>query len=413
VYKPVKILYIPLMKLITRFVALERTFLSLMKQYRKYYWASAWAGVGSQPFDQLKLEKAKIGQLIIGIHFYQTHPDFISTFTGDNRIRYIMQPGGTFHPKLYLFENSAADWALLLGSGNFTKSAFSDNCEATLLITSGDPDSSGVYQQSKAFVETEWLKGKIFGNKELADYRKKWELYRQKLKGASGEYGGNTKGRKPPHETSIMNWTWREFADRVLAEKKHGVARRLAMLAYVKGLLGEKEHFRNIETEARKFIAGAPNAVSVPDWGYFGSMKGNGLFVNRVIKNDLNISKAMDEIPLVGDITQNQYEAFLSHFQRAFINTRLKEANNLATATRLLSMKRPDTFVCYDSENRKGLCKAFDLTQQGMGYMTYWEDIVLRIRDCQWYIEPHAEDKTEEGIRDARAAFLDSLYYEG
>lgn len=93
------------------------------------------------------------------------------------------------------------------------------------------------------------------------------------------------------------------------------------------------------------------------------------------------------------------------------MDTRLEDANNMATSTRLLTMKRPDTFVCYDSKNEAGLCKDFGLKKGGINFTHYWDDIIMRIRDCEWYSKPHPMNSKENGIRDARAAFLDSLYY--
>jgi len=52
----------------------------LIDLYENFYWATAWAGVGSTHFDNLLANKDKIKKIVVGIHFYQTHPDFIETF---------------------------------------------------------------------------------------------------------------------------------------------------------------------------------------------------------------------------------------------------------------------------------------------------------------------------------------------
>ncbi len=46
-----------------------------------------------------------------------------------------MNPDGVFHPKLYLFENDPKEWECIIGSPNFTKSAFEDNSETAMLIS--------------------------------------------------------------------------------------------------------------------------------------------------------------------------------------------------------------------------------------------------------------------------------------
>ena len=93
------------MKLITTAKELEKEFRRLTQQYENFYWATAWAGVGSKHFENLLANKDKIKKIVVGIHFYQTHPDFIETFLEHKNIQFVNQPQGTFHPKLYFPQN--------------------------------------------------------------------------------------------------------------------------------------------------------------------------------------------------------------------------------------------------------------------------------------------------------------------
>jgi len=74
-------------------------------------------------------------------------------------------------------------------------------------------------------------------------------------------------------------------------------------------------------------------------------------------------------------------------------------------------MKRPDIFVCFDDANETGICRDFQLKKSGMNFQTYWTDIIGRIQQCIWYVDPTPRNPTEERLSRARAAFLDSLYY--
>lgn len=74
-------------------------------------------------------------------------------------------------------------------------------------------------------------------------------------------------------------------------------------------------------------------------------------------------------------------------------------------------MKRPDIFVCLDKKNKSALCRDFGIIQSKMGYERYWDDIVVRIYDSDWWLNPNPKDKIELKVSEARAAFLDSLYY--
>jgi hypothetical protein len=74
-------------------------------------------------------------------------------------------------------------------------------------------------------------------------------------------------------------------------------------------------------------------------------------------------------------------------------------------------MKRPDYFVCYDSANRDGLRKAFNVVLNHHDYERYWDSVVERILLTQWWRSSRPSDVRAGSIWDGRAAFLDSLYY--
>jgi hypothetical protein len=403
------------MKLIINQTDLEKEFKRLTKQYQTFYWATAWAGINSKPFEDLITYESKIKQVVVGIHFYQTHPDFIFTFIKNKNVHYILQPEGTFHPKIYLFSNSESDWEIIIGSGNFTNGAFNTNKEAAILVSNNDNNSKAIYKDAKEFIGQAWKEGKTLNNKELEKYRIAWKNHRPKINSLSGRYGSKTKVAKPIYEVAVINKTWREFISQVKNETSHGVNRRLRVIEIANNLFTRVEHFSELLEEERKFVAGIPNKFAIQgaeDWGYFGSMKGAGIFKNKIITNDSNISKALDQIPISGQITRKHYESFIKLFHRIFIGTRLETANNIATASRLLAMKRPDVFVCYDVENKGNLSRDFGIVQKDMNYDRYWDDIIERIYDCEWWLNPDPIDTVERKVSNARAAFLDSLYYE-
>ena len=57
-------------------------------------------------------------------------------------------------------------------------------------------------------------------------------------------------------------------------------------------------------------------------------MKGGGIFKNKIKENDKNVSKALDQIPLSGQITKRHYDNFIKYFTQTFTG------NYIATATR-------------------------------------------------------------------------------
>jgi hypothetical protein len=75
-------------------------------------------------------------------------------------------------------------------------------------------------------------------------------------------------------------------------------------------------------------------------------------------------------------------------------------------------MKRPDIFVCLDSKNSSALCRDFGIKQSEMDHERYWNDIIERIYDSDWWRNPNPLNEKEKKVSEARAAFLDSLYYD-
>jgi hypothetical protein len=397
------------MKLITTAVGLENEFKRLINYYNEFYWATAWAGASSTLFNDLLKRKGFIKKIVVGIHFYQTHPNFIEAFLNNKNVRFIEQPEGTFHPKLYLFRDNPNKWEIIIGSANFTNEAFTRNTEASILLTYKDTNAMDTFQNAIKLIEQVWKDGKVFDENDLEMYRITWQIQREKIKSLSGQYGSKKRKPKPIHEVSMMNRSWEEFMHKVRNETAHGLDDRLRVIEIAKQLFEDNEHFSELTEDERKFIAGIPNKLDLEGaehWGFFGSMKGAGVFKNKIKDNDPNISKALDQIPQSGQITKRHYDRFIKYFTKSFTG------NYIATATRLLCMKRPDTFICFDSKNRSALCKDFGIIQSEMDYKRYWEDIIQRIYDSDWWQNPSPINDHENKVSDARAAFLDSLYYE-
>jgi hypothetical protein len=132
------------------------------------------------------------------------------------------------------------------------------------------------------------------------------------------------------------------------------------------------------------------------------------MFESAIKNNDENLSLALDLIPPVGDISREMYLDYIEQYKEAFPKGR----HGIATATRLLAMKRPDIFLCFDQLNKKGLCTAFGISRN-VGYEKYWDSIIDRIRkEARWWNAPAPPPGVERDVWEARAAFLDSIYYD-
>jgi hypothetical protein len=137
-------------------------------------------------------------------------------------------------------------------------------------------------------------------------------------------------------------------------------------------------------------------------------MSGAGVFKSLIKSNSPELSAALDCIPATGEVEAADYRAFVTEFRRAFRGGR----SGIATGTRLLAMKRPDTFVCVNARNREGLCNDLGVAPTTLGLDGYWDSIIAPIQDADWWNQPRPSSAVERRIWEGRAALLDALYYE-
>jgi hypothetical protein len=195
---------------------------------------------------------------------------------------------------------------------------------------------------------------------------------------------GDKKHAKPVLNTPLLKMPWAEYLEKVLCDKYHGIDDRIGVLEASRRLFEERQTFNRMSIEERGGIAGFGGQDDVA-WGWFGSIFGAGVFKNRVNANDNNLSRALDAIPLNGKVQKEDYLEFISAYKKAYPTGR---GHGLATATRLLMMKRPDYFVCFDSANRRGLSTAFGISLYGHDYERYWDSIIERILISEWWNSP-------------------------
>jgi hypothetical protein len=221
-----------------------------------------------------------------------------------------------------------------------------------------------------------------------------------------------TKNSKQP---SPLDFGWQDFVRRVKTDDCHDFEKRLALLERARLLFAQRLTFARMERDERRAIAGTygrrePQLDDI-EWAWFGTMFPQGDFKNLVNNSPDGLSAALDHVPLVGEITQDQYDAFVSEFRAAFKGK--AHQGGYAVASRLLAMKRPDVFVAVNSQNRLGLCKALVVAHSTLDLDNFWERIVEPIRMSPWWLAGRPKGRLVARLWDCRAAMLDSLYYEG
>lgn len=392
------------MKLITTNSDLRSNLSRLIKEYKKISFAVAWASAGTEIFGELSTNKNRIQKAVIGTHFYQTHPDVLDAFAESKKVRFILQPRGVFHPKIYIFWNKK-HWEVLMGSANLTAGALTNNAEAMVLISDSDQAPSSLKEDVVKLINSYWDEARSVSKATALSYRALWAREQPALRRLSGQYGQTSKS-KAPADSSVMAMSWTQFLAYVQEDEHHGFEERCELLNQVRNAFQITPHFQEMELGLRKTIAGLPNDLN-NHWGWFGNMRGAGYYHQAVNNNNPNISRALDQIPLNGPVYRECYEAYLAEFVQAFPRGR----HGIAIASRLLALKRPDYFVCFNSRNKEGLCQDFGIKPYHMDYNRYWEEIIERITDSVWWNARRPTEALACAVWDGRAAMLDSIFY--
>src|SRR5262249_39220763 len=132
--------------------------------------------------------------------------------------------------------------------------------------------------------------------------------------------GDTDDGRRSGQAIELVSLTWPDFLARVRAEQ-HPPGRlmreRLQVIREIRQLFAQNAHFRDIDYPGRRKIAGLFKSAN-PNFLLFGSMQWVGHFKRAVKDNNEGISLALDEVPLGGDISRDQYQRFTDRFLKAF-----------------------------------------------------------------------------------------------
>lgn len=392
-------------QLISNGTAFKAHLTRLFSKYSHVSLAVAWASAGTDAFKSLLSQRSQVKHAVIGTHFYQTHPDVLDAFVGSEKTRFMLQPAGVFHPKVYCFHDGAGkEFEIIIGSANFTQGAMTANTELSTLISHNDGQPE-ILDQTLAFIEAQFKEARTVSQEEADNYRKLWKLRQHELKRLQGQYG-ETKSGTAPVDMPLMTMDWAQYLALVKADRIHNFNDRLELLSIVRKLFTRTPRFADMSQEERKAVAGMDSKIA-KDAKWFGSMMGVGYFQQAINNNNVHLSDALDKIPLTGEVNKAQYDAFIEEYVKAFPNGR----HGIGTSSRLLALKRPDYFVCVDSKNRDKLTDEFDIRKSGLDYERYWYEIIGRLIDTPWWKAPPPSDPVDFQAWQGRAAMLDALFY--
>lgn len=388
----------------------ERTLLRLVREHEEIYVAAAW-GANGRIAENLFQHTGKFCFVTFGVAFCQTDPDLIDRLVGVDNAFISSVDTGTFHPKLYYFA-TGDEAEVIIGSSNFTSGGLGVNVEANVHIKG--PRKSRVFRDIEAALEGYKKFSSPVSAKVAAMYRLQFEAAKRLKHPANPKLPGDGK-RAEQFSSPIATMTWGEFSRFVKDDSQHSFEGRLSLLRDVRAMFARSSSFSDLSDHEWKAISGIigekqkeESNLNQHDWAWFGSMKGAGSFANRIKERDQYIVSALDNIPRHGNVEEHHFKEFCEEFSLAFSNAKRK--GQIATATRLLAMKRPDAFICISNPNAIGVAEALAVGRHTIKLHNYWEKVIEPIRVSPWYNHPKPAG-TEGELWEGRVAMLDAIYY--
>lgn len=392
--------------------AVDEALRRLMANHEEFHWAVAWGSM-TDTAKALLGYSGKFRDVTFGVAFSQTDPDLVDSLLAVKGARVATKfSGGTYHPKVYGFR-SGRRAAAIVGSANFTFGGLDKNWEAAFQITGGidEPFFVDLFNFTQESAKLGEPVTSEFASAYRASYRRALRMAKPPLNPIDGLELIKPAGFR----SSLVSMTWTEYVAEVNATAHHNIKESIALLRIVQGWFAAAGSFAHMTPEQRKAIAaviGERQKTSPElerDWGWFGSMKGAGDFANRIDENDRHLAHALDCIPKKGNVTKDHFRTFLRYFDRAFENS--TRSGGVPTASRLLAMKRPDTFVCICKPNIKQAADRMGFPPSSLKLDNYWEKVIEVIRLSDWY-NADKPDNAEGELWEYRAAMLDAILYD-
>ncbi|MBY9061338.1 phospholipase D family protein [Sphingomonas yunnanensis] len=391
------------MKLIIDRTKLARELTRCIDRHDRLSFAVAWA-TPTKVYNSLLARRDAIESGVIGTHFYQTDPQVLDDFVDEGKVRFVLQPSGVFHPKIFLFRTGRR-FDAFVGSANLTHGAMARNSEAVMHVSQDDDGAVTVRDELAEAIRTYRGMGRKVRQEDIDVYRAAHERMRSSRERLDGTYGSARS--TSPLESEVMRMSWKQYVARVRDAGDDHLRNRIALLRDIRTQFARATSFAEMDVDVRAMIAGLPNGRT-DNQGYFGSMRGDGYFHNAVKSSPGGISAALDCIPLEGPVTRQHYDSFVGVFAPAVAGERQRPG----VASRLLAMKRPDLFVCISKRNRTALARDFSIAASRIDFDLYWSAIAERIRDARWWSQPRPAAGRELDIWLGRSAMLDAIFYE-
>ena len=385
----------------------------LADSHRKIAFAVAWASFSTPVFEGFCKNHRKITRGVIGTHFHQTDWRVLDwVLNNRTKIQFMFddRANSVFHPKVYLFWTSEK-WEMLIGSANLTTGGMANNTELTLHLSGRSSKGTGVMQQATKRISEYWRDSVPITQSRLSRYKKQhFEMKKRR--------GVDSRNRQT--ESALLSWTWEEYCENLIAHPGssiEGIESCFKLLKVARKTFADDNSFGELEDDVRRVLAGShpPKEGDFADLdiGYFGFTKAYGNFSHLIKENDKYLSEAVNQIPVNGAVYRSEYMKYVKLLKKALEGKR----HGLGVAARLLTIKRPDTFITWNGRNKVKLKQLLGITPMvaPTEYERYWDEVVVPISESNWYQSPKPPQKRKKrGVSEVeiwlnRVAMLDVL----
>lgn len=196
----------------------------LIKESNEIYIATAWASDSFESYEALINNQHKIMKLIIGTHFYQTHPNVLRDFKDHSSVRFVLNTNEIFHPKIYIFKSNNK-YDCLIGSSNFTRGGFIRNYEIMVHLTNDVIPIAEIQQLLTKFNDY-WNISQPITDEILDNYTVLYKKKQPTIHNRQGLYLSQDNladGGISPLQVPILNMSWNKYI-KTLKDERSGEA---------------------------------------------------------------------------------------------------------------------------------------------------------------------------------------------
>lgn len=366
--------------------------------------AIAWARQ-SWPIEMLCSGRKPV-ESIVGTAFEMTCPVVIERLRELGVVRLTMgETTGLFHPKIYWFVRAGQHRAII-GSHNATRAAFEANEEASILIAL-DADMGSQLNEL-------WERWKRISRaatpQRLEQYRARYarsKVRRQLAKAADLADHGAAEQEELPE--GLLNAGWEDYVAALRAEYGDAEIEKchLSTLQICAPLVASP--FPPAGTRAFNQLIGAEPADGEIDTGWLGRLTGGGK-ATKLLGHDERLRKDIHQ-HLKGLIASQDEGDLLRRASRFFERINTVPGLAHATATRFLTLARPDRFFSVNGPSIRKLAGLLGMSQSRLRTAEGYTEALELVWRSPWCGSPVPQSKRDRQLHAARVALLDVIAY--